>query len=56
MNKSVKGEKCGMCWRDERKLEPATHKIVEVINDQPGQAQFLCGRHFNRIFVNLGQS
>ena len=59
ISKVCDGEKCGMCWRDERTLAPATHKVTEeIMSDDPHPGrheliQYVCERHFNRIFGNF---
>jgi len=56
VSKECSGEKCGMCWSQERKLTPATNKVQEVIfDDDPNKGrkaltQFLCARHFRGLF------
>ena len=55
ISKYCKGEKCSLCWKDERKLVEATHKIGEIIfDDDPHRnrhelTQYICDKHFNRI-------
>ena len=47
-----RSNKCEMCWKDERKLTPATHYIEGKkidSNDNP-VSQSVCEKHFNRIF------
>jgi len=49
-----KEQKCGMCWRQEHKLSPATHKVAEVV-DADGIVkldafQHLCHKHFLNVF------
>jgi hypothetical protein len=49
-----KEEKCGMCWRQEHKLAPATHKVAEVQQDGSLTTlptfQNVCHKHFLSIF------
>jgi len=57
VSKYCEGERCGMCWRDEQKLSEATHKVTEVVFDDEqsrhGLSQYVCDKHFNRIFGNF---
>jgi len=53
------GEKCGMCWSQEHKLTPATHKVEEtslVDSSAPKLSQYICDRHFRSIFGTPKQS
>jgi hypothetical protein len=59
ISKYCKGEKCGMCWNQERKLVPATHKVEETIfDDDPNRnrhnlTQYVCDKHFTSIFGTI---
>jgi hypothetical protein len=56
VSKYCQGEKCGMCWGQEHKLVPATHKVQETLfDDDPLKerhelTQYVCDRHFRSIF------
>jgi hypothetical protein len=58
VSRYCKGEKCSMCWKQETKLAPATHKISEqIFDDDPNRNRhpltlYICDKHFNSIFAN----
>lgn len=49
----AKGQKCGMCWREQMKVQEATHVIQNITDGEKNTIQYVCDKHYERIMGKL---